>query len=52
MIPVFDHTGPFIWTAYAFSAFVLAGLVLATLKRARDAKRRLEAIEQEAEQQA
>ncbi len=47
MIPEFDHTGPFIWAAYAFSALVLGGLIAATFARASRAKAKLAALETE-----
>ncbi|MEO1100608.1 MAG: heme exporter protein CcmD [Pseudomonadota bacterium] len=47
MIPVFDHTGPFIWAAYAFSGLVLGGLIAVTFARAARAKAKLAALEAE-----
>ena len=50
MIPSFDHTGPFIWAAYALTALALSGTVAAIAFRARSAKHRLERLEREDEE--
>lgn len=45
MIPIFDHTAPFIWAAYGLSALVLAALIAFVAIRARAAKTRFERME-------
>ena len=45
MIPEFDHTGPFIWAAYGFSAGVIALVIAAVIWRARAAKARLDRLQ-------
>lgn len=47
MIPSFDHTGPFIWAAYALSALVLGGMIAAIVLRASAARARLERLQQD-----
>lgn len=47
MFPAFDHTGPYIWAAYALAALVIGGLVAIVLVRARAARRRLERLQAE-----
>ncbi|MEL6388341.1 MAG: heme exporter protein CcmD [Pseudomonadota bacterium] len=47
MIPSFDHTGPFIWAAYAFSATLMGALIGYIVFRAGAVKDRLERLERE-----
>ncbi|MCI4644338.1 MAG: heme exporter protein CcmD [Hyphomonadaceae bacterium] len=49
MIPVFDHTAPYIWAAYGLAAAVLIALVGAVLWRAHAARARLERVQKQAE---
>lgn len=51
MIPTYDHTGPYIWAAYGFAAFVLFALTLGVLIRGRRAQARLERLERETEEE-
>lgn len=44
-MPEFDKYAPYVWTCYAIAGVVLVGLVAWTIYRAREANRRLAAIE-------
>ncbi len=47
-MPEFDKYAPYVWTCYAIAAAILVGLGVWTIWRAREARRRLEAVEGEA----
>lgn len=44
-MPEFDKYAPYVWTCYAIAGVVLVGLVVWTAYRAREAQRRLDAVE-------
>lgn len=45
MIPIFDHTGPYIWAAYGLATLTLVALVAVIIARARAARARLERLQ-------
>ena len=44
-MPEFDKYAPYVWTCYAIAGAVLLGLMVWTVWRAREARRRLDAVE-------
>lgn len=47
MIPQFDKYAPYIWSSYGIAAVVLGGLVLWTVWRVIDARKKLDAVEKD-----
>ncbi len=46
-MPSFDHTAPFIWSAYGLAAAVILFATISVIVRASRAKRRLDALERD-----
>ena len=44
-MPEFDKYAPYVWTCYAIAGAILGGLVAWTVLRAREARKRLDAVE-------
>lgn len=44
-MPEFDKYAPYVWTCYAIAGVILVGLIAWTVLRAREARKRLDAVE-------
>lgn len=44
-MPEFDKYAPYVWTCYLIAVVILGGLVVWTMFRAREARKRLDAVE-------